>query len=227
MRGNVIGFDADTNTGAISGHDGRRYDFVTQDWRGQGVPRSGDTVDFVADGSRATQIFLLEPEWVPPNWRQRFFSVHGRSGRSYYWVSNILLSIAIMVLYLIFLLIGLVIGFTASGAAVTIYAIICGVIIFILLIWPYIAINGKRIHDRNKSAWLILIPVALQILADASILASVVLSIVLGLAAFVVGVWFFVEFGCMRGTVGPNRYGPDPVFGEMMRVYGHMVTRTR
>ena len=31
------------------------------------------------------------------------------------------------------------------------------------------------------------------------------------LIAFVVGVWFFIEFGCMRGTVGANRYGPDPV----------------
>ena len=33
----------------------------------------------------------------------------------------------------------------------------------------------------------------------------------LGLAAFAVGVWAFVELGCLRGTIGPNRYGPDPL----------------
>jgi hypothetical protein len=31
MRGNIIGFDQDTNTGAISGYDGQRYDFATVD----------------------------------------------------------------------------------------------------------------------------------------------------------------------------------------------------
>jgi hypothetical protein len=37
MRGNVIGFDPDTNTGAIGGYDGKRYDFVTQEWGGDGT----------------------------------------------------------------------------------------------------------------------------------------------------------------------------------------------
>ena len=32
------------------------------------------------------------------------------------------------------------------------------------------------------------------------------------LAIFIiVGLWFFVELGCLRGTVGPNQYGPDPL----------------
>ena len=30
MKGNVIGFDSDTNTGAISGHEGNRYVYATQ-----------------------------------------------------------------------------------------------------------------------------------------------------------------------------------------------------
>jgi uncharacterized membrane protein len=59
MKGDVLGFDRDSNTGAISGEDGRRYDFVTLDWRGRGSPRRGDTVDFVAAGQRATEIYPL------------------------------------------------------------------------------------------------------------------------------------------------------------------------
>jgi len=65
VKGDVLGFDADTNTGAISGHDGRRYDFVTLDWRGPGRPSRGETVDFVAEGSRATQIYPLGARFNP------------------------------------------------------------------------------------------------------------------------------------------------------------------
>lgn len=59
MRGAVLGFDPDTNTGAISGDDGRRYDFSRHDWRGPGTPGRGTTVDFVAEGLRAAQIYPL------------------------------------------------------------------------------------------------------------------------------------------------------------------------
>jgi uncharacterized membrane protein len=59
VKGNILGFDPDSNTGAISGHDGVRYDFVSIEWRGQGRPSRGETVDFLTDGQRATQIFPL------------------------------------------------------------------------------------------------------------------------------------------------------------------------
>jgi uncharacterized membrane protein YhaH (DUF805 family) len=35
--------------------------------------------------------------------------------------------------------------------------------------------------------------------------------IILGIASIGISLWFFIEFGCMRGTIGPNPYGPDPV----------------
>ena len=31
---------------------------------------------------------------------------------------------------------------------------------------------------------------------------------------FLVGLWFFIWLGFLRGTVGPNPYGADPVQGE-------------
>jgi uncharacterized membrane protein len=65
MKGTVLGFDPDSNTGAISGHDGIRYDFATIEWRGQSRPSRGETVDFVADGQRATQIFPLAARYDP------------------------------------------------------------------------------------------------------------------------------------------------------------------
>jgi uncharacterized membrane protein len=65
MKGNVLGFDPDTNTGAISGHDGQRYEFVRLEWRGSGQPMRAATVDFVANGNRATQIYPLGPPFNP------------------------------------------------------------------------------------------------------------------------------------------------------------------
>jgi uncharacterized membrane protein YhaH (DUF805 family) len=35
--------------------------------------------------------------------------------------------------------------------------------------------------------------------------------ILMSLAGTAIAIWAFVELGCLRGTVGPNRYGPDPL----------------
>ena len=36
------------------------------------------------------------------------------------------------------------------------------------------------------------------------------LSLVCGLGEFAIGIWMFIEPGCLRGTRGPDRFGPDP-----------------
>jgi uncharacterized membrane protein YhaH (DUF805 family) len=38
-----------------------------------------------------------------------------------------------------------------------------------------------------------------------------VLHYILALAGFAMTIWGFVEIGCLRGTVGSNRYGPNPL----------------
>jgi len=65
VKGNVLGFDPDSNSGAISGTDGQRYDFVRLEWRGPGQPGRGEAVDFVAEGTRATQIYPLAQRFDP------------------------------------------------------------------------------------------------------------------------------------------------------------------
>jgi len=56
------------------------------------------------------------------------------------------------------------------------------------------------------------------ILSRASVLGSMantgehpLAGFVLGLASFVISIWALVEIGFLRGTVGPNQYGPDPL----------------
>jgi uncharacterized membrane protein YhaH (DUF805 family) len=227
MKGNVIGFDPDTNSGAISGHDGQRYDFATVDWRAQSQPRHGDIVDFQTDGRRATQIYLVEPEYVAPSFGQFYFSPSGRISRSQYWLKFMLPYIGISVVLQIL---------AAAGGPGSAFYIVISVILFIFSLvafWPSIAILVKRIHDRNKSGWFclvlyipmiifiillfvwlaaILIAVAAGSAASApSIGAFGVVVLIVGLVCGGIGIWFFIEFGCLRGTIGANRFGPDPV----------------
>jgi len=184
MKGNVIGFDPDTNTGAISGHDGNRYDFATIDWHGRGQPRHGDGVDFQASGQRATEIYLIEAEYMPPSFGQFYFSPHGRISRSQYWLKFFLPVLGIEAVLVALM------GICAaadSSVGVTIFDVF--LTIFVLAVfWPSIAIIIKRVHDRNWP-W----PFILVLLVP------------------LVSIWPLIEIWFLRGTIGANRFGPDPV----------------
>jgi uncharacterized membrane protein YhaH (DUF805 family) len=65
---------------------------------------------------------------------------------------------------------------------------ILAVLFLILYFWVMLAIQIKRWHDRSKSGlWFFI-----------------------NFIPYVGPLWVFVELGCLRGTVGPNQYGPDP-----------------
>ena len=55
----------------------------------------------------------------------------------------------------------------------------------LLLLWPAIAISAKRWHDRDKSAWWVLV----------------------ALVPVVGWLWMLLDNGFRRGTQGPNRFG--------------------
>ena len=67
-------------------------------------------------------------------------------------------------------------------------AMIVLVVLCLPMIYVSFAVGAKRWHDRNKSGWWNLI----------------------GMIPYVGSIWVFIECGCMRGTKGPNNYGPDP-----------------
>jgi len=179
MQGNVIGFDPDTNTGAISGHDGQRYDFVTAEWHGDRRPQHGDVVDFAAAGQHATRIYLVEEAFVAPSIGEFLFSPSGRISRSQYWLKWALPITAIIIVLVLLV-------FAASDDPQVI--VIIFPIIELILLWPSIAILIKRSHDPGRSGWFIL----------------------LFLVPFL-NFWPLIELLFVRGTIGSNRFGPDPV----------------
>jgi uncharacterized membrane protein YhaH (DUF805 family) len=98
-----------------------------------------------------------------------------------------------------------------SPAVVLFYAM--GAPIFVVGMWFLTAATVKRLHDRDKSGWWIvpffIAPGLLDRLSDwidAPTAAVFVSAIAFGLT-----IWCFVEMLCLRGTRGPNRFGPDPL----------------
>ena len=76
-----------------------------------------------------------------------------------------------------------------------------------------ICVNVQRFHDRNKSGvWCLgfgLISAFLSALdKDKNSGAAG------GFISLVLLAWYFIEIGALRGTVGPNRYGNDPLVSE-------------
>ena len=121
-----------------------------------------------------------------------WFSFEGRISRSTWWMKYFLpvlgISIGLSIL-------DMILGTTWTIAPADPYTGmpeqsmgILSLIWGLVGIWIFFAAGAKRIHDRNRSGWFQLIwfiPV--------------------------VNLWVWIETWFLRGTVGPNRFGPDPV----------------
>jgi uncharacterized membrane protein YhaH (DUF805 family) len=137
------------------------------------------------------------------------FGASGRINRAKYWLSLLKFSIAG--------LLAAVVLFTAAGLAAPLFIIMVIIVFIPWLLWGF-AIHTERLHDRDKSAWWLvifcLVPGALGQLAKVAWFAGPagqVLQYLLALAGFALTIWGFVEIGCLRGTAGSNTYGPDPL----------------
>jgi uncharacterized membrane protein YhaH (DUF805 family) len=89
-------------------------------------------------------------------------------------------------------------------------------------LWINLALSVKRLHDRDRSGAWVFLQILLVFLAVIMIVVAIAVPkeqdgpwmIVAGLTgavAFAFSVWLFVELGFLRGTRGPNRFGPDPL----------------
>jgi len=63
-------------------------------------------------------------------------------------------------------------------------------IVSLALFLPGLAVAIRRLHDLDRTGWWFLIAFT-------------------GIGLILLFVWY-----CMKGTTGPNRYGPDPLEGQ-------------
>jgi uncharacterized membrane protein YhaH (DUF805 family) len=160
------------------------------------------------------------------NWSHLLFGFSGRINRAKWWLT-VLVSIIISVVAAI---IGAAAGETASN--------VISLIAFIPQFWISLAAGVKRLHDLNRTgAWLVLfyigpviliifffivagVDVAAALMSGDSLDSATIARIgltggVVFLLIFILGIWALIWFGCLRGTVGPNQYGPDPLEGRV------------
>lgn len=145
----------------------------------------------------------------------RLFAFSGRVTRRGYW----LVLVTVMALVL-----ATALAFAALATAVPTPGLLSGTsaaagLGLVAVMWIALATTVKRLHDRDRSGWWWLVflfaPSLLQGLGRAYARhdPTGAVSAALSLAGTAVTIWALIELGFLRGTVGDNRFGPDPLAG--------------
>ena len=117
------------------------------------------------------------------NWKNLLFSFEGRVGRGPYWMFFIVMAVVFGGLAALSVMAVMNAENPSSAGGMASMPMMIAMLLFI---WPSLAIQAKRWHDVDKSAWWILI----------------------GLVPAVGGLIAIVFNGFIAGTPGANRFGP-------------------
>jgi len=139
-----------------------------------------------------------------------YLSTEGRIGRKMWWIGHIILAAIVIVISLIV---------NALFGPLSIMTRLINLILILALAFPAYAVSAKRFQDRDKNGVLAAILIGISIFSSllqlfgltGSPIAPNALGMILGLATLVIGIWYLIELGILRGTIGDNQYGPDPV----------------
>ena len=144
------------------------------------------------------------------DWQTFWFGTGGRLGRMGYWLA-VLIYLAISALSFVVALQTLI---ALSGDLMSVLLYVGSGLFVILVLFSAIAVGIKRLHDRDKSGWWTIPFIALPLLLNGASRGGLVTTdsaTTLQWVSLALAVWGIVELGILRGTVGPNRFGPDPL----------------
>jgi uncharacterized membrane protein YhaH (DUF805 family) len=135
------------------------------------------------------------------DWKYLFASRDGRISRKPYWLALVVLIVISLVLQFILVpILGLLITF----------------IITLPIFYAAFAISTKRAHDRDRPEWYVLgfyvLLLVFQLLTlSGDPMAPSSIATMLSVPVMIWAVVMLIDLGFLRGTNGPNRYGPDPL----------------
>ena len=140
-----------------------------------------------------------------------YASMSARAGRARFWGTT-LAAFAIMIALMI-VIIALAPARGREGGFVAIWILVIPVL---YCLWVMFAVAIRRLHDRGKSAWWVqpyfIAPAVIDAIAEHGVGdAATGPYWMLKLVSLALSLWGFVDIGCLRGTVGDNRFGPDPL----------------
>jgi len=115
------------------------------------------------------------------DWQHLLFQFDGRINRAKYWLGWVGIAVVAGIA-------GAIAAIADSSLVWTLFGILV-----LALIWPSVAIEIKRWHDRDKSGWWWLIR----------------------FIPIIGGWWVLIECGFLEGTKGPNQFGRDPLGGDI------------
>ena len=234
MRGQITSYDETTGTGVIKGQDGNSYVFAKHDIHTGSTIEEGVEVDFVQNGSVATQVVILGftqaaadaaaafgsaassainsiPGTDNYDFKTALTTYTGRMRRQHFWIS-----------FLVIAGLNVVLGWIP----------VLGWIISLALIYPSVCITIKRLHDMGKTGWLTLTPYVGVIVAiivmfiggAGALMASAVTGdvnpaaamgaagavLLGGLIMLITSFGFLIWIGVTDSQPGDNQYGPNP-----------------
>jgi uncharacterized membrane protein YhaH (DUF805 family) len=103
-----------------------------------------------------------------------------------------------------------IVGAISFIAGWSVLVLLIAAIVCIPVVISGIAVGIKRLHNSDKSGWWLLVfyvvPGVLSSLAE-----KIGPFLVRQLTRLALSIWAVVERGFLRGTSGPNTYGPDPL----------------
>ncbi len=146
-----------------------------------------------------------------------YMTTEGRIGRQSIWIGAVALAVIGIVINVI---IELIFGWVSFAALLVWF------IVQLALAYPAYALMAKRFQDRARSAIfaaaIVVIDILFSFLSAFGVIETrgmfdisqpVVTLNVPQMAVLAVIIWILVELGILRGTVGDNAYGPDPLQG--------------
>ena len=169
MKGTILDFSVQTNTGVISGDDYARYHFLGSEWKESTVPQRGMKVDFDLNNlNQAIAIYkalgtnsptsanTLNSEKSEDNYNlfdwflkclKNYANFSGRARRKEFW----------------FFYLGLVI---CNFISMILDAILETEVLFYCittlgLLIPLLAVSARRLHDTNRSGWWYLLSITI------------------------------------------------------------------
>jgi uncharacterized membrane protein YhaH (DUF805 family) len=136
-----------------------------------------------------------------------FTSVEGRIPRQTYWLGILAITL---------------VGVPTIALAAYLFGGTSGAIANLFFLWCGFALSVKRAQDRNMhylfvAAYFALVAVVTNLTASQQKMMSGVaneqqpLVVVVSLVFLAYVIFLFVQLGLRRGTVGANKYGPDPL----------------
>lgn len=90
-------------------------------------------------------------------------------------------------------------------------------ILYLLILIPFLAVQTRRLHDRGMSGWWLVGHSSLSILYNIVSYTSdsLILKLIVALASYALGIYLLVQL-ILDGERGADKYGPNPKYPEGM-----------